>query len=189
MKVLSTSLSQSRGQSGHYYLRISLLAHPSLHNILMSNPALLGGREIKIQTDTLISKCFACSKLGHNNPNCLNTAFCPFCGETHTLQDCPLFSPTKPLDSNLSEARENGHTLSCALCKEHNHNHAHSGLERGKCETYKSARFRKFQLADSNIPDYTMNHFQNYFRIAKPPPPTSTPPNHRWQRSYQKASR
>ena len=31
------------------------MAHPSLHNILMSSPALLGGREIKIQTDTLIN--------------------------------------------------------------------------------------------------------------------------------------
>ena len=167
IKILSTSLSKSRGLSGHYYFCISLLAHPSLHNILMSSPALLGGREIKIQTDTLISKCFACSKLGHNNPNCLNAAFCPFCGEAHTLQDCLLFSPTKSLDSNSSDARESGHELSCALCKEHNHAHNHSGLERGKCETCKTPRFRKFQLADSNIPDY---HFQNYFRIARPPP-------------------
>ena len=173
IKSLSTSLSSSRGMSGHHYLRISLLVSPALYNLITRTPPLIRGSEIKINTDTLISKCFVCSKLGHNNPNCLNTPSCPFCGESnHPLQCCSHFTPNETLDNNISNFLSAGHTLKCALCKEQGFDHNHSGLQRDKCESYTKTRFRKFQLADPHIPSFSIHHFQNYFRIASKPSDT-----------------
>ena len=167
IKILSTSLSTSRGQSGHQYLRISLLVHPTIHNLLTSTSPRMQGWEIRVQTDTLISKCFTCSKLGHNSPQCANDKSCPFCGNAHPLQECELFIPDKPLETNITDYLEKGHTLCCSLCKENSYDHNHSGLERGKCTSYRNARFRKFQLSDTNIPSYSTQHFQNYYKIFR----------------------
>ena len=101
IKILSTSLSTSRGQSGHQYLRISLLVHPTIHNLLTSTSPRMQGWEIRVQTDTLISKCFTCSKLGHNSPQCANDKSCPFCGNAHPSRNASSSSQTNLLKPTL----------------------------------------------------------------------------------------
>ena len=179
IKVLSTSLGYSNknipSQSGQPFLRISMLIHPALYDLVKDIPPIIDGRETRVKTDSIISKCFVCSKLGHNDTTCKNEQACPFCGENHSLFHCGQFIRDQSLEWNIEAHEVSGRTFTCALCKSDNNetNHNHCGLDRANCPTYKAARARKYQIDDSNIPSYTVNHFSNYFRALSHKQPTS----------------
>jgi len=89
IKILSSSQPTSTGDSGLPYLRLATLIHPDFNEALSKIIPTIGSREFYIRTDSILSKCFVCSKLGHNDPRCSNPPSCPFCGEDgHPLQKC-----------------------------------------------------------------------------------------------------
>ena len=137
-----------------------MLIHPALYNLVKDIPPIIDGRETRVKTDSIISKCFVCSKLGHNDTTCKNKQACPFCGENHSLFHCGQFIRDQSLEWNIEAHEVSGRTFTCALCKSDNNetNHNHCGLDRANCPTYKAARARKYQIDDSNIPSYTVNH-------------------------------
>ena len=129
----------------------------------------MGNTTFSWKDDTVISKCFVCSQLGHNNPHCKNTPSCPFCGQRHSLQKCQNFDPSLSLESNISNYTKNDLSdLKCGLCASdnHDHGHVHSGLDRKNCHSYIIARERKFGPISDKIQNPSSEHLQNYLSIA-----------------------
>ena len=186
IKILSSSQSKSTGNAGVPYLRLAALIHPDFLEALSKITPTLGSREFYINTDSILPKCFVCSKLGHNDPRCSNSPSCPFCGEDgHPLQKCTHYNQDLDLNTNkmgYANLPETNGELHCALCKSNKHpsGYNHCGLDRNNCHTYKDARTRKFAVFDDKIPPYTDNHFSHFFKAANQlpsDPQTSAPLN------------
>ena len=95
------------------YLRISILIHPALYSLFCSQALYTGNTTFSWKDDTVISKCFVCSQLGHNNLHCKNTPSCPFCGQRHSLQRCQNSDPSRLLstiEGNITSSH-----LSCTI--------------------------------------------------------------------------
>ena len=186
IKILSSSQSSSSGNSGLPYLRLAALIHPDFYEALSKITPTLGSREFFIRTDSILSKCFVCSKLGHNDPRCSNPPSCPFCGEDgHPLHKCTHFKQDLNLETNktgyANHPETNGELL-CALCKSNKHPSGfnHCGLDRKDCHTYRDARTRKYAVNDDNIPQYSDKHFSYFFKATNQSPSdplTSAPTN------------
>ena len=164
IKVLSTSLGYSNknipSQSGQPFLRISMLIHPALYDLVKDIPPIIDGRETRVKTDSIISKCFVCSKLGHNDTTCKNEQACPFCGENHSLFHCGQFIRDQSLEWNIDAHEVSGRTFTYALCKSDNNetNHNHCGLDSklSNLQSGKSSKISNWQL------EYSQLHGQSF---------------------------
>ena len=168
-KVISSSLSDSAGTYGNPFLRISLLVHPDFYNQFCSSSLHLGQCDFRWKEDTTITKCFVCSQLGHNDPNCKNSPSCPFCGLGHSLQLCSVFNPDLPISENISIFKlKTDQDINCGLCASdvHGHPSGHSGLDRTSCLTYQYARERKYGELAIPIPNASPDHFKQYLKAA-----------------------
>ena len=61
-------------------------------------------------------RCFNCNKYGHTNKDCRRDLSCPFCGKTHSDDECDVKSePSSHLCSNCEE----NHPVFSKECKEY----------------------------------------------------------------------
>ena len=100
------------------YLRVSMLVHPYFHLALTKSQIYFNDTPAYWKDDAIISKCYVCSELGHNNPECQNPPSCPFRGSDRALLNCfanlslkELKQPRKCLTTQI-KTQSNAHDAS-----------------------------------------------------------------------------
>ena len=121
--------------------------------------------------DTLLSKCFGCSKLGQNDPTIKTTMLALSAVVFIPSENASISCIQLLLTINIAENESSGESFYCFLYNLSKHSDTfklHCGLDRAELivlHIFKATHFINFQFDNSNIPNYSIliAHFDNYF--------------------------